>query len=283
MTLMATSTQVIKSATQGSVTLVGAGAGDPELLTLKAVRAIANATVILVDDLVNDEVLTHANPQARIVFVGKRGGCKSTPQAFIEQLMVAEYKKGEAVVRLKGGDPMIFGRAGEELAALARAGVPCSVVNGITAGLAAATSLSMPLTHRDYAHGVVFVTGHAAPGGQATDWINLGQLANSAKLTLVVYMGVSSVAEIEQGLLVHMAADTPVALVQNASSAVQRQARTSLSCLRTCLAEEQLASPLLMVIGAVVDLAVIASFSRNQNTQSDVSHVQDRYNARLVA
>lgn len=283
MTLMATSTQLIKPATQGSVTLVGAGAGDPELLTLKAVRAIASATVILVDDLVNDEVLTHANPHARIVFVGKRGGCKSTPQAFIEQLMVAEYKKGEAVVRLKGGDPMIFGRAGEELAALAAAGVLCTVVNGITAGLAAATSLSMPLTHRDHAHGVVFVTGHAAPGGKATDWVSLGQLASSAKLTLVVYMGVSSATEIELGLLAHMAANTPVALVQNASATAQRLARTTLSCLRTCLAKEQLASPLVMVIGAVVDLANIVSFSCNQNIPSEVSRVQDRYNARLVA
>jgi uroporphyrin-III C-methyltransferase len=261
--------------TQGSVTLVGAGPGDPELLTLKAVRAIAKATVILMDNLVNDDVLAHANPAARIVHVGKRGGCKSTPQAFIEQLMIAEYKKGEAVVRLKGGDPMMFGRAGEELAALAKAGVPCTVVNGITAGLAAATSLGLPLTHRDHAHGVMFVTGHAAPGGELTDWDNLGRLASSAKLTLVIYMGVSCAADIQIGLLAHMAAQTPVVLVQNASTPRQRQAQTTLSCLSSCLADEQLASPLIMVIGHVASLSEASAHG--------VSHAQVRYNARLVA
>jgi uroporphyrin-III C-methyltransferase len=280
---MTTTSLILPPFSKGSVALVGAGAGDPELLTLKAVRAIASATVILVDDLVNEAVLDHASPAARIIYVGKRGGCNSTPQAFIEQLMVSEAKKGEVVVRLKGGDPMLFGRVGEELAALAAAGVPCTIVNGVTAALAAATSLWMPLTHRDFAHGVVFVTGHAAPGGKATDWISLGQLAHSAKLTLVVYMGVSSARDIELGLLAHMPADTPVALVQNASTAQQRQAGTTLSNLRTCLASEQLASPLVMVIGPVVDLANLLSLTGHRNKTTDVSQVQARYNARLVA
>lgn len=262
---------------RGTVALVGAGPSDPELLTLKAVRAIASATVILVDDLVNEAVLEHASKSARIIYVGKRGGCQSTPQAFIEKLMIAEAKKGEMVVRLKGGDPMIFGRAGEELAALAKAGVVCSVVNGITSGLAAATSLDMPLTHRDHAHGVVFVTGHAAPGGASPDWTNLGQLVSNAKLTLVIYMGVSSAAEIEKGLLVHMDLHTPVLFVQNASSPKQRQVRTTLSDLTRCLAHQQLASPLVMVIGEVADLA------NNAHLAESVSPAQVRYNARLVA
>lgn len=274
---MTTASHPLPAFGKGTVTLVGAGPGDPELLTLKAVRAIASATVILVDDLVNEAVLEHASPCARIVYVGKRGGCKSTPQAFIERLMVAQAKKGETVVRLKGGDPMIFGRAGEELAALAKAGVTCSVVNGITAGLAAATSLDMPLTHRDHAHGVMFVTGHAAPGGESPDWAQLGQMASSAKLTLVIYMGLSSAAQIEQGLLAHMDLHTPVVLVQNASQQQQRQVRTTLSGLTSCLAREQLTSPLVMVIGQVADLAV------NKALLASVSPAQDRYNARLAA
>jgi uroporphyrin-III C-methyltransferase len=125
------------SKTPGSVTLVGAGPGDPELITLKAVKAIASATVLLVDDLVNDAVLAHAAPGTRVVYVGKRGGCASTPQAFIEKLMVSEAQRGEQVVRLKGGDPFVFGRGGEEVEALQVAGIAVHVVNGITSGLAA--------------------------------------------------------------------------------------------------------------------------------------------------
>jgi uroporphyrin-III C-methyltransferase len=261
---------------KGSVTLVGAGPGDPDLLTLKAVKAIASATVILVDDLVNDEILAHANPKARIVYVGKRGGCKSTPQAFIEKMMIAEAKAGETVIRLKGGDPMFFGRAGEELAALAAANVPCSVINGITSGLAAATALHMPLTHRDHAHGVVFVTGHAAPGGAATNWAELGKTASQLKLTLVIYMGVAQAKLIEQGLSAHLDLMTPVALIQNASSKQEVLVTTTLADLTACLVRESLASPLVMVIGDVVKVAQITP-------QSCVSSAQVGYNARLVA
>ncbi|HVE54909.1 MAG TPA: SAM-dependent methyltransferase, partial [Ramlibacter sp.] len=124
----------------GKVTLVGAGPGDPELLTLKALKAIQSASLLLVDDLVSREVVEHAPKTARVVYVGKRGGCKSTPQAFIEKLMLMAAREGENVVRLKGGDPFIFGRGGEEVEHLRAAGVPVEVVNGITAGLSAATS-----------------------------------------------------------------------------------------------------------------------------------------------
>src|SRR3954471_19061684 len=141
----------------GKVTLVGAGPGDPELLTLKALKAIQAATVLLVDDLVSPEVVAHASKNARIIHVGKRGGCKSTPQAFIEKLMLMAAREGENVVRLKGGDPFIFGRGGEEIERLHEADIEVHVVNGITAGLAAVTSLGIPLTHREHAHGVVFV------------------------------------------------------------------------------------------------------------------------------
>ncbi|MEY4442914.1 MAG: hypothetical protein RL442_1914, partial [Pseudomonadota bacterium] len=190
------------------VLLVGAGPGDPELLTIKAVKALQQASVILVDDLVSPQVLdAYANPQARIVRVGKRGGCRSTPQAFIERLMVRSARRGERVVRLKGGDPFIFGRGGEEVEHLQAAGLEVQVVNGITAGLAAVSSLNTPLTHRDHAHGVIFVTGHAREQGERLDWAELGRSANSLRLTLVVYMGMQGLehiaAELQQGLPLH--------------------------------------------------------------------------------
>jgi len=236
----------------GRCTLVGAGPGDPELLTLKAVKAIASATVLLVDDLVNDAVLEHASPSARIVHVGKRGGCKSTPQAFIDKLMITAVQQGEHVVRLKGGDPFIFGRGGEEVEHLRAAGIDVTVVNGITSGLAGMSSLGAPLTHREHAHGVVFVTGHAKPGDSGTDWAQLSATARQAKLTLVIYMGVSSLQHISQGLLSGLPANTPVAVVQNASLPTQRQTLTTLSELVTTVQHEGLQSPSIIVVGDVV-------------------------------
>jgi uroporphyrin-III C-methyltransferase len=236
----------------GTCTLVGAGPGDPELLTLKAVKAIQAATVLLVDDLVNDEILKHASPSARIVHVGKRGGCKSTPQAFIGKLMENAVNEGETVVRLKGGDPFIFGRGGEEVAQLREAGIEVTVINGITSGLAAISSLGAPLTHREYAHGVVFVTGHAKPGDSGTDWRQLAATARDAKLTLVIYMGVSGADHIQTELLTGLPADTPVAIIENASLPEQRQALTRLDRLTFTLNETGLKSPSILVVGNVV-------------------------------
>jgi uroporphyrin-III C-methyltransferase len=239
------------STSAGKVTLVGAGPGDPELLTLKAHKALQAATVLFVDDLVNQAIVDLANPAARVVHVGKRGGCKSTPQAFIEKLMVAAAADGEAVVRLKGGDPFIFGRGGEEVEALQRSGVKVDVINGITAGLAAVSSLNVPLTHREHAHGVAFVTGHARTGADAIDWIAMSSAAKQAKLTLVIYMGVSGVAHIEAGLLCGLPADTPVAIVQNASLPTQRHALCKLEDLERCIARHAITSPSVIVVGEV--------------------------------
>ena len=236
----------------GKVTLVGAGPGDPELLTLKAVKAIEAATVLLVDDLVSAEIVAFAAPTARVVYVGKRGGCKSTPQAFIEKLMVMAAREGENVVRLKGGDPFIFGRGGEEVEHLREAGIEVHVVNGITSGLAAVTSLGVPLTHREHAHGVVFVTGHAHPGSQGADWRALAAAARDARLTLVIYMGVSGAARIQEQLLTALPASTPVAIVQRASLPQQRHAVTTLGQLDATIAREQLASPSVIVVGDVI-------------------------------
>ena len=235
----------------GGVALVGAGPGDPELLTLKAVRVIGQATLLLVDDLVSDEILAYAHPDARVVHVGKRGGCKSTPQAFIEKLMIMAAREGERVVRLKGGDPFIFGRGGEEKEHLEAAGVSVEVVNGITSGLAAVTSLGVPLTHRDHAHGVVFMTGHAQ-SGQGVDWPLMARTAAQARLTLVIYMGISNAAEIQQQLLTGLPASTPVAIVKHASRPEQRHAVAQLGQLVDTLQREDLGSPAIIVVGDVV-------------------------------
>ena len=249
----------------GSCTLVGAGPGDPELLTLKAVKAIQAATVLFVDDLVNDGVLAYARPGARIVHVGKRGGCKSTPQAFIEKLMITAVQEGECVVRLKGGDPFIFGRGGEEVEHLRDAGIGCAVINGITAALAAVTSLGVPLTHRDHAQGVVFVTGHAKTGAGATtdptDWRALAATAHNARLTLVIYMGVAGAAHIERELLHGLPGETPVAVVQHASLPTQRHIVTTLARLHTDIGQAGLTSPSVIVVGDVLRGMAAASGS----------------------
>ena len=236
----------------GQCTLVGAGPGDPELLTLKALKAIQAATVLLVDDLVSDAIVAYASPKARIVHVGKRGGCKSTPQAFIEKLMVMAAREGENVVRLKGGDPFIFGRGGEEVEHLREAGIRVEVVNGITSGLAGMTSLGVPLTHREHAHGVVFITGHAKPGDRGTDWRQLAATARDAKLTLVIYMGISGVEHIQHELLEGLPPETPVAIVQNASLPTQRHATSTLGALRRTVVEQHMQSPSVIVVGDVV-------------------------------
>ena len=236
----------------GSCTLVGAGPGDPELLTIKAVKAIQAATLLLVDDLVHEGVVALAAPRARVVHVGKRGGCKSTSQAFIERLMITAVYRGEAVVRLKGGDPFIFGRGGEEVEHLQAAGIAVSVVNGITSGLAAVTTLGVPLTHREHAQGVMFVTGHARTGVAGTNWKTLAATAHSARLTLVIYMGVNNAAHIQEELLCGLPADTPVAMIQDATRVSQRHAVCALAALHRTLQQEQISSPSVIVIGDVL-------------------------------
>ena len=233
----------------GSVTLVGAGPGDPELLTLKAARAIAAADVILMDDLVDRRVLQHAGADARVIPVGKRGGCASTPQAFIERLMVSEARAGQRVVRLKGGDPFMFGRGGEEVAHLRAHGIAVDVVPGITSGMAAPASIGVPLTHRADTQGVVFVTGHAKSEDDEVDWAQLAAL----RMTLVVYMGVARAARIREQLLSGgMCAEMPVAVVQQATQPAQRALVTSLGALDRDLQAARLGSPSILIVGDVV-------------------------------
>ncbi|MES2324833.1 MAG: uroporphyrinogen-III C-methyltransferase [Pseudomonadota bacterium] len=241
---------------KGKVYLVGAGPGDPELLTLKAVKAIGRADVVLVDDLVNPAILAHAPASARIVQVGKRGGCRSTSQEFIERLMVSEAQAGRHVVRLKGGDPFIFGRGGEERAHLMAAGIEVEVVNGISSGLAAPSAIGVPLTHRDWSSGAIFITGHErgddAGAARTPDWALLAQTG----LTLVIYMGVARCRTIQAALLAGgKAPSTPVAVIQGATGAGQAQLITTLVTLADDLAISGLGSPSIIVIGDVVRCA----------------------------
>ncbi|HET9645067.1 MAG TPA: uroporphyrinogen-III C-methyltransferase [Burkholderiaceae bacterium] len=241
--------------TTGKCILVGAGPGDPDLLTVKAIKAIRQATVLLVDDLVSDAVLRVAlrgsRRTPRIVHVGKRGGCASTPQTFIERLMIGEARRGETVVRLKGGDPFVFGRGGEEAAHLRAEGIEVEVVNGITSGLAAATSLGVPLTHRDHAHGVMFVTGHARDAQVELDWKTLGAAAAQG-LTLVIYMGVSQVARLQTSLLAVLPSHTPAAAVQYASLPNERRVVTHIGRLEETLREHRIGSPAIIIVGDVL-------------------------------
>ena len=262
-------TKNLQSPPTGRCTLVGAGPGDPELLTIKALKAIQNATVLFVDDLVSSEIVAFAQLDARIVYVGKRGGCKSTPQAFIEKLMLMAVSEGENVVRLKGGDPFIFGRGGEEVEHLQAAGIEVTVINGITAGLAAVTSLGVPLTHRQHAHGVIFLTGHARGGNAPTDWAALATTAAQARLTLVIYMGVTGSQHIQDELLQGLPAHTPVAVIQNASLPTQRHAVTTLGSLRVTIEQQQLESPSVIVVGDVLRGLLAAGLSADTANSRD--------------
>lgn len=239
----------------GRVWLVGAGPGDPELLTLKALRIVRRASLLLVDDLVGDDVLRVAlhglERPPRVVHVGKRGGCRSTPQAFIDRLMLAGARAGERVVRLKGGDPFVFGRGGEEVERLRAHGIEVDVVNGITSGLAAARALGAPLTHRDHAHGVMLLTGHARRGAAAVDWHAIGAAAAQG-LTLVIYMGVTEWPRIEAGLALALPAHTPAAAVQHASLPHERRVVSTLAGLREAMARSGMASPAVIVVGDVL-------------------------------
>ncbi|WP_122744336.1 uroporphyrinogen-III C-methyltransferase [Pseudomonas viridiflava] len=228
------------------VWLVCAGPGDPELLTLKAVRALHEADVVLIDDLVNPVVLEHC-PAARVIPVGKRGGCRSTPQAFIHRLMLRYVRQGKCVVRLKGGDPCIFGRGGEEADWLQARGVTVELVNGITAGLAGATQCGISLTLRGISRGVTLVTAHT----QDDSSLNWQALAQSGT-TLVVYMGVAKLPQIHENLLAGgMRPDMPVAMIENASLPSQRECRSTLADMQRDAVAFELKSPAILVIGAV--------------------------------
>ena len=239
-----------------TVLLVGAGPGSPDLLTLRAVRAIAQAQLILCDDLVDPQVLDeHAAPGCRVLWVGKRGGCPSADRRFIHGVMVREALSGTRVVRLKGGDPFVFGRGGEECDALREAGIGVEVVPGLTAGIAGPAAIGVPVTDRRHAPGVALVTGHAREGGAEPDWAALVK----SGLTLVIYMGVARCAELATRLAAAgMPAQMPPAVISAAHTPRQRSARCTLATLADTVAAEGLASPAVLVLGPVAALGAEA-------------------------
>lgn len=227
----------------GKAYLIGAGPGDPELMTLKAARALGRADVVLVDELVNRGCLAHARCDAKVIEVGKRAGCKSTPQAFIEKLLVQYALRGMIVARLKGGDPFVFGRGGEELAALRAAGIEVEVIPGVTAGLGVPAALGIPVTHRDVARGVTFVTGHTRDGSEP-DWAALARSGT----TLVIYMGVRNFERIRHSLLQAMDPRTPACIIENGTLKTQRQRIATLGTLSA----QGFQGPAIIVVGEVV-------------------------------
>ncbi|PLR35014.1 uroporphyrinogen-III C-methyltransferase [Chimaeribacter californicus] len=232
----------------GEVVLVGAGPGDAGLLTLKGLQQLQRADIVVYDRLVSDEVMNLVRRDAERIFVGKRAGYHCVPQEEINQILLAQAQRGKRVVRLKGGDPFIFGRGGEELETLCDTGIPFSVVPGITAASGCAAYSGIPLTHRDYAQSVRLVTGHLKKEGEL-DWATLA----AGQQTLVFYMGLAQAPAIQQQLMAHgMAGTMPVALVENGTSVKQRVVSGEL-CHLASLAQ-QVSSPSLIIVGRVVAL-----------------------------
>jgi len=244
-----------KPAPRGRVLLVGAGPGDPELLTMKAIRALKAADVIFYDRLVGEGVLDHARREAEMIEVGKAKGAHSISQDEINALLVERALSGQTVVRLKGGDPFIFGRGGEELDALRDAGVAVEIVPGVTAGIAAAASLQIPLTHRDVSHTVTFLSGHEAGGAEPSfEHLDLAALAGG-KNTLLVYMGVSTAGLIAKKLIdAGFRPDLPVLAVENASRDDERRVLATIAELAAHPERLGLNSPAVLIFGEVAGL-----------------------------
>ena len=235
----------------GAVSLVGAGPGDPELLTLKALRALSDADVILHDRLVSDAVLELARRDAVKICVGKSPGGAGTTQGWINDRLIEHARAGRRVVRLKGGDPFVFGRGGEELEALARAGIAYSVIPGITAASACAAYAGIPLTHRDHAQSLSLVTGHAGEDGREPDWRALA----ADRATVVFYMGLTRLERIVEQLTLHGAPpDRPAALISQGTLPEQRVVLGTLASIAASARSQGIASPALLIVGEVAAL-----------------------------
>ncbi|MGO1296938.1 MAG: uroporphyrinogen-III C-methyltransferase [Vibrio sp.] len=233
----------------GQVALVGAGPGDPELLTMKALSFLLQADVVLFDYLVSEDIMALVPDDTICVCVGKRAGHHSVPQEKTNQLLIDFAKQGHRVVRIKGGDPFMFGRGGEELEVLFHAGISFQVIPGITAAAGATAYAGIPLTHRDYAQSALFVTGHCKSGGSVQDWQTLAR----AHQTLVIYMGLMNAQTICDELIAHgRSCTTPVAVIERGTHSSQQVSVSTLEQLPVIAAHAQ--SPALIVVGEVVQL-----------------------------
>lgn len=251
----------------GTVTLVGAGPGDPELLTLKALRLLEAADAVVYDHLVPQDVLKRTRPGCELIFAGKKGGQFGCAQTDIDAMLVDLARQGKNVVRLKGGDPFIFGRGGEEAAALAAADVPFAIVPGVTSALAAAAYAGIPLTHRAHSSAVVFLTGHEDPAkpGASVHWEDYARTG----ATLCIYMGVRNLASIAQRLqAAGLSPETPAAVVQAATTRQQHALIATLGTVAARVREENLEAPAMVIIGEVVALAHELSRLGNQNVSA---------------
>lgn len=238
----------------GNVFLVGTGPGDPELLTLKAVRVMKGADLLLYDRLVSNDVLDLVGPQAKLLYVGKTTGYHSRTQEEIHELLLSFAEAGATVVRLKGGDPLVFGRGGEEMDFLRQQGIHVKVIPGITAASGIAAELGIPLTHRGIANSVRFLTGHSRKGG--TDPLFVSENAADPESTLVVYMGLSTFPSLAQKLMQHgLSPQTPAAAIERGTTLQQRTVFAELKDLSEKISAAQLVSPTLIIIGKVVELS----------------------------
>jgi uroporphyrin-III C-methyltransferase/precorrin-2 dehydrogenase/sirohydrochlorin ferrochelatase len=240
-----------RRARTGEVYLVGAGPGEPDLLTLRAAKLIARAEVVLYDNLISPDILALVPASAKRIYVGKRAEAHAVRQDAINELLVAHALRGKRVLRLKGGDPFIFGRGGEEIATLSAHGIPFEVVPGITAALGAAAYAGIPLTHRDYAQSCVFVTGRSQDATMDLDWPALAR----PRQTIVVYMGLVGLPTLCTKLVEHgLPARTRAAVVQQGTLATQRVVAGTLASLPRLVARAKLHAPTLIIVGDVVRL-----------------------------
>jgi uroporphyrin-III C-methyltransferase/precorrin-2 dehydrogenase/sirohydrochlorin ferrochelatase len=265
-------------AATGKVYLVGAGPGDPELLTLRAYRLMQSADVVLYDHLVSQGVLDLLPASARRIYVGKERDNHTMPQEDINDLLVRLAREGSTVVRLKGGDPFVFGRGGEEIERLGEQGVSFEVVPGITAALGVASYAGIPLTHRDCAQSCLFVTGHRRDGTMDLDWPALAR----PRQTLVVYMGLLGLPTLCEKLVAHgLPADTPAAVVQQGTTRDQRVVSGTLRTLAGDVADAMLTPPTLIIVGEVVKLRGRLAWFRSAG--SGLGAVLDREHGGLDA
>ncbi|MBI5694589.1 MAG: uroporphyrinogen-III C-methyltransferase [Nitrospirae bacterium] len=241
-----------QSSNPGTVYLVGAGPGDPELLTLKGARVLGLAEVVVYDALIQEGLLGMIPKDAELVFMGKRCGRSCPSQDEINDALIAHARTGRTVVRLKGGDPFVFGRGGEEVLALGAAGIPCEVIPGVTAGVAVPASMGIPVTHRGKSGSVAFVTGH--PGSGLDDPVNWESLATAVS-TIIIYMGLTRLPEIAERLIAAgRASDTPAAVVSQGTGKDQRQVVSTLDNLFADACAAGIETPALIIIGPVVGL-----------------------------
>lgn len=253
----------------GSVALVGAGPGDPELLTIKALRHIQEADVVFHDRLISEEILNLVRKDAELISVGKQQGNHSVPQDQINELLIKHAQMGHQVVRLKGGDPFVFGRGGEELQALKKNGVPFSIVPGITAAIGCSAYAGIPLTHRDHAQNVLFITAHCKNSIDTLDWPSLAR----EQQTLAVYMGLMKSEQLSSQLIGHgKSPETPIAIIENGTTNKQRVIRSQLNHLATSIKNNAIKSPALIIIGEVAALNDDLAWFNTQIENSDNIH-----------